>query len=104
MHWNKIKREIKDNSNSLIILGVVLILIVSYLWFFPGFDDPLFRGDTRTGADEIGVELILELNRLKDLDSVDLSILEDPILSEMSNISRDIPVRPTGRTNPFAPF
>jgi hypothetical protein len=91
--------------NKILALGLIVVAVAGYYIFTSSKDapEPLTTVETNN-ADSISQQLIIELNRLKGLRSIDDSIFRDPVFVSLQDYTQAVVPQPLGRTNPFAPI
>lgn len=102
---DKLKEKLKENKKAIIFL--VLILLVFWLYKRSGTEiEPLISVLDGEGASQqiIGKELIDELQRLKDLNRINVDFFDNPDFQSLEDISVEVSPQPLGRTNPFIPY
>ncbi len=86
----------------LIIIVVVVVGILGYsLLGKPDQTDGLVSN--KTSSIKVGADLLAALATLDSL-KIDTEFFKDPTFKRLVNFSKDIPVQPKGRSNPFAPL
>lgn len=98
-------------KNSIIIIGIGLLLWVGYVTFLkkdsvaaPGaalVSEAALNGDSPEA--QSGREILAILLNLKSL-KLDASIFNSPVFQSLADFGQSIPERPRGRDNPFAPI
>ncbi|MBI5005124.1 MAG: hypothetical protein HZC03_00765 [Candidatus Lloydbacteria bacterium] len=98
-------------KNSIVIIGAALLIWVGYVTFFqkntsPNSNTGLASENVLTGDSpqaQSGREILALLLNLKSL-KLDASIFSDPSFQSLADFGQNIPARPHGRGNPFAPI
>ncbi len=96
----------KINKNILLIVALVVIIGAAYFTFFrdPAPEEGLVSVETNPALSGVGGELIIELNRLKALGTVNKDIFSDPVFVSLKDFTQVVEPEPLGRGNPFAPI
>lgn len=90
-----------DSSNSLILIGALVVAAGAYWFFFTGTGNqqPLSVTATSSPAQAQFQTLASELEPI----TFDTSIFSDPRFTALVDITTPITPEPVGRTDPFAP-
>src|SRR3989344_6917497 len=97
----------KINKNMLLVVALIIVLIAGYFTFFRKSDTTgteLVDVGTNLGVPAVGQELLIELNRLNALKSINKDIFTDPVFVSLKDFTQNITPEPLGRSNPFAPI
>ena len=87
-----------------ILIIVIVVGIVGYFAFsFMNKSEEPDTGLVRNNNVTIGADLLAALATLDTL-RLDTDFFKDQTFRRLVNFSRDIPVQPKGRSNPFAPI
>ncbi len=94
----------KLSKNKILMIGLVVVAVAGYYLFMSG-DDVVPLTTSESGAAEtISQQLVIELNRLKSLQSIDDAIFRDPAFASLEDHTQSVVAQPLGRSNPFAPI
>lgn len=94
----------KNNQTTVIAVGIVVVGVLAYVFFFQGEGN---QGALTTSATDPQVvaanqEFITLFSTLRRID-LDTRIFESEYYQSLIDFSRPISVEPVGRDNPFAP-
>lgn len=99
---DKLKTKLKENRNALIIL--VLVLLGFWVYQKSGTDiEPLVKVIGQEESQLIGSELVLELERLKSLNNIDVEFFDSTVFRSLEDMTVEVSPQPIGRENPFVP-
>lgn len=98
-------KSILANKNVLLIVALIIVVGVGFYMFTSPKSDSALTTTTggMAGTPVVGQELVIELNRLKALKTVDTGFLSDPTFVSLQDFTEPVPPQPLGRANPFAP-
>lgn len=98
---DKFIEKIKHNKNTVTLVVVLVLLGLSY-WFFLRGDEPLISVTSTSSSQEIiGRELLIELERLKSLNKVNVEFLDGDVFMSLEDRTVTVTPQPLGRDNPF---
>lgn len=98
----------KINKNIILIVALVLVAIGGY-FIFTGGDDatdtqPLVGVQVGSASSGMGQEIVIELNRLRALQSINGDLFVNPAFASLRDFTQTVVPQPIGRNNPFAPI
>jgi len=98
---DKLIEKLKHNKNTTALVVILLLLGLSY-WFFLRGDKPLISVTSTSSSQEIiGRELLIELQRLKSLNQVNVNFFDSDVFKNLEDTTVSVTPQPIGRNNPF---
>ena len=96
---------INKYKNYLVLIFIAFLGYIAYSMFFaPDKEqEQLLETTEAKSIDVLGEEIIRAINQIQSL-TLDESVLSDPILNSLIDLSEPIQPEPVGRRNPFEPF
>ncbi|MEK7552311.1 MAG: hypothetical protein AAB534_02750 [Patescibacteria group bacterium] len=98
---DKLIEQLKKNKIALIIL--IVLIVVFWLYKSSGTEvEPLITALQGSPSSQIlGAELLVELQRLKSLNQLDVNFFDNRTFDSLKDISVVVSPQPIGRDNPF---
>ena len=98
---DKFIEKLKHNKNTTALILILVLLGLSY-WFFLRGDEPLISVTSTASSDQIvGRELLIELQRLKSLNQVNVNFFDSEVFKSLEDTTVLVTPQPIGRNNPF---
>lgn len=94
----------KINKNMILVVALVIVAIAGYFTFFGKSSTSSQLINVQPSTPAVGQELIVELNRLKSLRSINKDIFSNPVFVSLKDYTQTVTPQPFGRSNPFAPI
>lgn len=91
------------NKTLIIILVIVALAVLGFVFLNVSEEADTGLVSTRNVESQVGTELLAALATIDTL-RIDTEFFKDPTFRRLVNFSRDIPLQPQGRSNPFAPI
>lgn len=92
-------------KNLLIALGLAVLVLLAYMLFFRGSDEPLVSSSEGLGAQgEMETQALLTMTQRLDAIDIDGDIFTDARFASLKDFRIELIPEPVGRQNPFAPL
>lgn len=93
----------KISKNKILLIALIIVAVIGY-YMFKGPNEEALTNVESDVAGSIGMELVVEVNRLRGLQNIEGRIFQDPSYRSLQDFTQAVTPQPLGRSNPLAPI